>query len=306
MEILFGNGNKPAGAAAPEGVKETTTQAFVTDVIEPSMTIPVVVEFHSPRFPQSKPVSAALEKLVKASKGAFRLARVNIDKNPDLAQQLRIETLPTVYAFHNGRPVDGFAGPLPDAQVKAFVDRLTGGAGEAPGLDEALAEAKASLAAGDVATALEIYQSILAQEPGNVPAIAGVIRSLVAANDVAQAQELLAGLPADIAKTADIAAARSAVELALQAHQAGPAAELRRAVAVNANDHQARFDLALAYFAAGEREAAIDELLEIVRRDRTWNDDGARKQLLKLIEAIGYSDPLSASARKRLSSLLFA
>ncbi|HLN25324.1 MAG TPA: co-chaperone YbbN [Patescibacteria group bacterium] len=306
MEILFNKGTAGGKPAAGGSIPETSAATFVVDVIEASSQAPVIVVFWVAGDPHCTTLIGQLDKLVKDSKGALRLVGVNIDKNQQLATQMRLQSVPTVYAFKDGRPVDGFAGVLPESQLRTFVTALGGATAEDNGIEDALAQAKEFMEQGDVATALEIYQEILAQEPTNVAAIGGTLRALMQAGEVEQAKEVLATLPPDIAKHADVVAVRTAIELAEQAAKLGPAAEFRRAVAVNADDHQSRFDLAMAYFAAGEREAAVDELLEIIRRDRTWNDDGARKQLVKLFEAFGPIDPLTIATRKRLSSLLFA
>ena len=307
MEILI-NGGPKAGQAGAEGwVKESTTASFVEDVLEASAKVPVVVDFWAPWCGPCKTLGPLLEKLVKETKGAVRMVKVNVDKNQDLAMQMRVQSIPAVYAFVNGRPVDGFVGAVPESQVKAFIQRLLGSsAGAAPGLEEVLAEAKELLATGDANTALQIYQEVLAQDQQNAVAVAGTLRCLLQLDLAGQAQRLLDGLPSELAGHAEITAVRTALDLAQQAGQAGPASELRRAVAVNPDDHQARFDLAMAYYATGEREAAVDELLELFRRNRTWNDEAARKQLLKLFEAFGPTDPLTVASRKRLSSLMFA
>lgn len=315
MDFLFGRGGSGAqnggqagaGAQAPAGalIKEGNTASFAQDVIEASMQVPVIVDFWATWCGPCKQLGPALEKAVNAAKGAVRMVKIDVDKNQELAAQLRIQSVPTVYAFKGGRPVDGFVGALPDSQIKAFVERLIGGE-VAGGLEEALAQAKDMLDQGDAATAAAIYQEILAEDTQNTTAIAGLVRCALVMGDVNGAKQLLDGLPADLARNAEIAAARTAVEVQEQATQAGPAAELRRQVATHPDDLQARFDLALAYFAGGERESAVEELLEIVKRDRAWNDDAARKQLVKLFDAFGPTDPLTIATRKRLSSLLFS
>lgn len=308
MDFLFGKGGgQPGSAAAPAGglIKEGSTATFAADVIEASMQVPVIVDFWAPWCGPCKQLGPALERLVTQAKGAVRMVKIDVDQNQELAAQLRIQSVPTVYAFKGGRPVDGFVGSLPDSQLQAFIDRL---AGErvGGGIEDALAEAKEMLAQGDPATAAAIYQDILAEDAGNAAALAGLVRCAVALGDVDGARKILAGVPAELASNAEIAAARSAVEVQEQAAQAGSAADLRKRIATDPNDHQARYDLAMAYYASGEREAAVDELLEIVRRERAWNEEAARKQLVKLFEAFGPTDPLTVSARRRLSSLLFA
>ncbi len=308
MDFLFGKGGgQPGNAAAPAGglIKESNTATFAADVIEASMQVPVIVDFWAPWCGPCKQLGPALERLVTQAKGAVRMVKINVDQNQELAAQLRIQSVPTVYAFKGGRPVDGFVGSLPDSQLQAFIDRL---AGErvGGGIEDALAEAKEMLAQGDAATAAAIYQDILAEDPRNPAAIAGLVRSAIALGDIDGARTILAEVPAELAGHADIAAARSAIEVHEQAEQAGSSADLRQRVAAAPDDHQARYDLAMAYYASGEREAAVDELLEIVRRERAWNEEAARKQLVKLFEAFGPTDPLTISARRRLSSLLFA
>lgn len=308
MELLFGNGARKGSAAAAGGdplVKDSDTANFMKDVIEASMQVPVIVDFWAPWCGPCKTLGPLLEKLVRAAKGAVKLVKVDVEANQDLAMQMRIQTVPMVYAFDKGRPVDGFSGAVGESQLKAFIGRLTGGAGH-EGVEEALAEAKALLDEGLIPQAQQVYQQILVADHANAPALAGFLRCLLALGEVENAQAMLARLPEELAKNSEIAAVRTALELSLQGAMGDDTAELRRRLAQDHNDHQARFDLAMAYYAAGEREAAVDELLEIVKRDRSWNDDGARKQLIKLFEAFGPGDPLAAAARRRLSSLLFS
>jgi putative thioredoxin len=254
----------------------------------------------------------ALEKAVREARGAVRLVKIDIDRNQDLATQMRIQSVPAVYAFFQGRPVDGFVGALPESQIKAFIQRLLqapGGAepaGPSP-VEQAVEQAQAALAEGDHGAASAIFAQVLAHEAQNAPAIAGLARCHIAVGEFAEAKKILAGAVAETAKHQVIVAAQAALELAEQAGQAsGQAAELRQRLERDPADHQARYDLALALYAQGEREAAIDELLELVRRARQWNEGAARKQLVKLFEALGPTDPLTLSARRRLSSLLFS
>lgn len=306
METLIG-GSQGSQPGANGWIKEGDTSSFVEDVLEASVQVPIIVDFWATWCQPCKTLGPLLEKLVKEAKGSVRLVKVNVDKNQELAAQMRIQSIPAVYAFKNGRPVDGFVGAVTESQVKAFIQRLVGAAVDSkPGIEEALAEAKALLVAGDAATAIQLFQEILGEDPENAAALGGAARCLLQLGQADEAKHLLDSLPAELAKHAEITAARTALELAEQAGQAGPAAELRRAVAVNPDDHQARFDLAMAYFAGGEREAAVDELLELYRRNKGWNEEAARKQLVKLFEAFGPTDPLTISARKRLSSLMFA
>ncbi len=314
MDILFGRGGKAgndtqrAAAAGGSGglIKDGSAASFAKDVIEVSMTVPVIVDFWATWCGPCKTLGPALERLVTQAKGAVRMVKIDVDKNQELAAQLRIQSVPTVYAFKGGRPVDGFTGAVPDSQLKQFIERLLGGNAPGADIEEALKQAAELLTQGDGGTAVAIYQDILAEDPQHTGALSGLIRAAIVLGDVDGAKQVLDGLPPELARHADIGAARSALEVAVQAAAAGSPADLRKRLATDPADHQARFDLALAYYASGEREAAVDELLEIVRRDRTWNEDAARKQLVKFFEAFGPVDPLTISARRRLSSLLFA
>ncbi|MBK3733223.1 tetratricopeptide repeat protein [Azospirillum brasilense] len=309
--------NKPvaagaAPAAAGDLIKDSSDRAFMVDVIEASQSVPVIVDFWAPWCGPCKQLGPILEKTVLAAKGKVRLVKIDTDKDPMIASQLRVQSIPAVYAFFQGRPVDGFMGALPESQVKAFVEKLlklagAAGGGEGDILEEALAQAKEALEAGDTQTASEIYGEILQADPENLNAVAyaGLVRCLIVNDELARAKQMLDKVPEQIAKDKEIAAVRSALEVAEQAANAGPIPELTEKVARNEDDHEARFDLALALFAAGKREAAVDELLELVRRDRAWNDEAARKQLVKFFEAFGPTDPLTVQSRRRLSSILF-
>jgi putative thioredoxin len=306
MEQLIGGG-APADASS---VKNGSTATFMADVIDASREAAVVVDFWAPWCGPCKQLGPVIEKAVRDSRGKVRLVKINVDENQELAAQMRIQSIPAVYAFKDGRPVDGFVGALPESQVKQFVQRLVtaaGAAGAADPVAEALALAKEAAAAGDHARAANIYTQILEHEPGNVDALAGLTRAAVAKKDFAKAKQYLAQVPKGQAAHAEIAAARAALELAeTGAKAAGAMGELKARVAKDAADHAARYDLAAALFAAGEREQAIDELLELIRRDRAWNEEAARKQLLKFFEAIGLTDPLTVAARRRLSAILFS
>jgi putative thioredoxin len=247
-----------------------------------------------------------LEKVVRAAGGAVRLAKVNIDENPEIAQQMRIQSIPAVYAFKDGRPVDGFVGALPESQVRQFVQRLSARGG-ATALTEALDKAKEALQAGDAAAAAALYQQILQHDPANLTALSGLARALIARGELDRARQVLGRVPKESAGHAEVAAARAALELAEAGKKAmAQSAKLRARLQQNPDDHEARFELATALFSSGQREAAIDELLTLYKRDRHWNDEAARKQLLKFFEAMGPSDPLTLSARRRLSSLMFS
>ena len=292
-------------AAADGAVKETTTQAFVKDVIEESKRQPVLVDFWAPWCGPCKQLTPILEKAVKAAKGKVKLVKMNIDDHPAIPGQMGIQSIPAVIAFSNGQPVDGFMGALPEAQVVAFLERLTKGK-IAPDDQDALKAADAALVEGDAAAAAEIYAGILQGDSGNVHALAGLARCYVETGALEQAKQTLALVPEAKRNETSVAAARAALEVAEQAKNLGPLAELEGKVLANPLDHQARFDLSVALNAKGDRAEAANQLLEIVKRDRKWNDDGARKQLVQFFEAWGFADPAAVEGRKRLSSILFS
>jgi putative thioredoxin len=286
-------------------VKDTTTQAFVKDVIEESKRQPVLVDFWAPWCGPCKQLTPVLEKAVKAAKGKVKLVKMNIDEHPAIPGQMGIQSIPAVIAFVNGQPADGFMGALPESQVVAFLERLTKDriGGEAQDL---LKAADAALADGDATGAAELYAQLLAEDSTNVPALAGLARCYVETGALDQAKQTLAMVPEAKRNEGRVAAARAALELAEQAKTLGPIAELEQKVAANPLDHQARFDLALALNGKGERMEALDQLISIVKRDRKWNDDGARKQLIQFFDAWGPTDEATVEGRKRLSSILFA
>ena len=297
--------NGGATAAAADAVKDTTTQSFMTDVIEESKRQPVLVDFWAPWCGPCKQLTPILEKAVKAAKGKVKLTKMDIDKHPEIPGQMGIQSIPAVIAFSNGQPVDGFMGALPEAQVIAFLERLTKGKIGAEEKD-LLKTADEALAAGNAADAANLYGQLLKEDSGNIPALAGLARCYVATGNIEQAKKTLALVPEAKRNDAAVAAARAALEVAEQAKAVGPVDELQAKVAANPLDHQARFDLAVALNAAGKREDAAQHLLEIVRRDRKWNDDGARKQLVQFFEAWGFAEPAAVEGRKKLSSILFS
>jgi putative thioredoxin len=301
---MLGNGG--VIAAAPEtAVKDTTTQGFVKDVIEESKHQPVLVDFWAPWCGPCKQLTPILEKAVKAVKGKVKLVKMDIDKHPEIPGQMGIQSIPAVIAFDKGQPVDGFMGALPESQVVAFLERLTKGKA---GADEPdlLKLADEALAAGDAAGGANLYGQLVAQDGTNVAALAGLARCYVQTDALDKAKQTLALVPEAKRTEATVAAARAALDVAEQAKLVGPIDELQQKVAANPLDHQARFDLAVALSAGGKRAEAANHLLEIVKRDRKWNEDGARKQLVQFFEAWGPTDNATLDGRKRLSSILFS
>src|SRR5476651_1369739 len=295
-----------AAVAAPEGlIKETTTQGFMKDVIEESKRQPVLIDFWAPWCGPCKQLTPILEKAVKAAKGKVKLVKMNIDDHPAIPGQMGIQSIPAVIAFANGQPVDGFMGALPESQVVAFLERLTKGkiGGDEP---DPLKLADEALAAGDAAGAANLYGQLVAQDGGNVAALAGLARCYVMTGALDKAKQALDLVPEAKRNEAPVAAARAALDVAEQAKRVGPIDELQRKADADPLDHQARFDLAVALSAGGKRAEAANHLLDIVKRDRKWNEDGARKQLVQFFEAWGPADEATLDGRKRLSSILFS
>ena len=300
---MFGFGDKPQMQG--DLIKDSSEATFMADVVEASQAVPVIVDFWAPWCGPCKTLGPALEAAVKAAGGKVKMVKVNVDENQRIAAQLRIQSIPTVYAFWQGQPVDGFQGALPASELKTFIDRVSALAGDG-GLADALEAAEQMLAEGAVTDAAETFAAILGEEPNNGAAYAGLIRSHLALGQIDQAQGLADAASAEIAKTKEFDAARAQIELARQAANAGPETELRVAVEANPNDHQARFDLAQALHASGKVDEAVDELLELFRRDREWNDGAARTQLLTIFDALKPQDPIVLKGRRRLSSMIFA
>ena len=311
MEPTLGTGSHGTGAQGADWVVDTDQNTFTKDVIEASVQQPVIVDFHSPSQQGSRQLSTSLENAVRAQKGAVKLARLNIESNAMLAQQLQVQPA-TVYAFYQGRPLDGFQGPQQDATVRQFVEQivqLAGGqpAQQGPSVDELLEQGNQALQQGDTAAAQAAYAQVLEQEEENAAAMAGMLRCYLAEDDVAGAREVFDALTDAMKAKPEIESARAAIELAEQSAGADSDTQaLERRVAADPTDHQARYDLAMAYNAADQREAAAEQLLEIVRRDRAWGEDAAKEQLVKFFEAWGPQDPVTRGARRKLSSILFA
>ena len=295
-----------AQTAAADGlIKDTTTQTFVKDVIEELKRQPVLIDFWAPWCGPCKQLTPVLEKAVRAAKGKVKLVKMNIDEHPAIPGQMGIQSIPAVIAFVNGQPADGFMGALPESQVMAFLERLTKDriGGEAKDL---LKAADAALVEGDPAGAADLYAQLLEEDNTNVHALAGLARCYVETGAIDQAKQTLALVPDSKRNEASVLAAQAALDLAEQAKSLGPTSDLEQRVAANPLDHQARFDLALALNSKGRRLEALDHLISIVKRDRKWNDDGARKQLVQFFDAWGPTDEATIEGRKRLSSILFA
>jgi putative thioredoxin len=299
-----GDAGTPALGASE--VKDVTTASFAVDVIQESRRQPVLVDFWAPWCGPCKQLAPALEKVVGEAQGRVRFVKMNIDDHPAIAGQLGIQSIPAVIAFRDGQPVDGFMGAIPESKIREFIDRIAGDGGAAEATAEALAAAADLAAEGDLQGATQVYAGILQSEPDNLLAIAGLAGVLVDAGDLDTAGEVLARAPEGKEEAPELAAVKARITLALQTADLGDAAELERRIAANPGDHQARFDLALIRNANGDREAAADGLLDIMRADRSWQDDGARLQLLKFFEAWGMADPATLAARRKLSSLLFS
>jgi putative thioredoxin len=300
---MLGLGEKPQ--AATDLIKDATEATFMADVIEASREVPVIVDFWATWCGPCKTLGPMLEAAVTAAKGKVRMVKVDVDQNQRIAAQLRIQSIPTVYAFYQGQPVDGFQGAVPASELKAFIDRVSALGGDG-GLADAIQAAEEMLAEGAAVDAAETFAAILGEEPENAAAYAGLVRAHLALGNLDQAEGFLAAAPAAIAKSKDLDAARAQLELARQAANAGPEVELRAAVEANPNDHQARFDLAAALLAAGNPAEAVDQLLELFRRDREWNGGAAKTQLFTIFDALKPQDPIVLTGRRRLSSMIFA
>ncbi len=303
MQILGGAAAKPS--EGDEIVKDGDLESFTRDVIYASQQVPVLVDFWAPWCGPCKQLAPVLEKVVRAAKGKVRLVKINIDENPEIAQQLRIQSVPTVYAFVGGQPVTGFAGAQPESQVRALVERLIGGP-LAADVEAELAAGKAALGRGEAETAASHFGRVLEVEPENPEALGGIARALLSLGEREEARRLLEEVPKAIADHAAIAGARAALQLAEEAGELPDPAELEARIAADPDDFEARYRLATGLFLRGRYEAAMEHLLHIVRKDRSWRDDLARRQLLKFFDALGPSHPATLKGRRMLSTVLFA
>ncbi|MEM7020979.1 MAG: co-chaperone YbbN [Pseudomonadota bacterium] len=305
MALLSGLSADAGAAANGDVVKDSDSRNFMSDVIEASRQQPVIVDFWAPWCEPCKQLGPIIERVVRAANGKVRLVKINIDESPELAQQLRIQSIPMVYGFVQGQPVDGFAGAQPESQIKAFVERLAGPVGPTP-VEAGIEQAKAAVAAGQLDVARQIYEQIVAAEPENPEAIAGLARCQIASGRLAAAREVLEGVPTAHTNHVEIDGARAALSLAEEAGTLGDPQALQDRLQADANDHGARLNLATILFLGGQVEPAIDELLAIVGKDREWQDQAARKQLIKFFEALGPSHPATVAGRRKLSAVLFS
>ena len=305
MDLL----NAAASPAAADLIKDGSEATFMADVIDASQDIPVIVDFWAPWCGPCKTLGPLLEEAVTAAKGAVKMVKINVDEAQMIASQLRIQSIPTVYAFHKGQPVDGFQGAVPGSEIKEFVNRVIEAAGgESPGgqLDDAVQAAEEMLAEGAATDAAQTFAAILGEDQNHAGAYGGLVRSHIALGDLDQAEAILNGAPAEISATPELEAAHAQLELAKQAADAGPVADLTAAVEADPDNHQARFDLAQALHANGDVEAAVDQLLDLFRRDREWNDGAAKAQLFTIFDALKPNDPVVLNGRRKLSSMIFA
>ncbi|SHF60582.1 thioredoxin [Litoreibacter ascidiaceicola] len=298
-------GGIPAGGS--DLIKDTSEATFMVDVIEASHEVPIIVDFWAPWCGPCKTLGPALEAGVKEAKGAVKMVKVDVDQNQQIAGQLQIQSIPTVYAFYKGKPIDAFQGALPASEIKTFIDKLIAESGGEvdEGLGEAIAAAEAMLEEGAAVDAAQTFAAILGEEPNNPAAYAGLMRAHLAMDELEQASELLANAPAELNGLPEIEAVRAQIDLLLQAAETGPAAELQAAVDANADDHQARLDLAVALHASGDAQGAVDHLLELFRRDREWNNGAAKSQLFTVFDALKADDPIVLNGRRKLSSMIF-
>jgi len=306
MDIDNMGANGPVGDMGSEHIKDSSTATFMADVVEASTTTPVIVDFWAPWCGPCKQLGPVLERVVTEAGGAVKLVKVDIDENPEIAQQLRVQSIPAVFAFKNGQPVDGFAGALPESQIREFVKKLTGGAaGESP-VAEALEAAESMLNEEKYDAASGLFKQILQHDPSSTRGLAGLCKTLIALNNLDEAKNVVDNLSEEQKKEPEIKTALSQLDLALTSGYTGDLTDLKLSVEADPKNLEARFDLAMALYASGDNGGAVDHLLESIAINRAWNDEAARKQLVKLFSAFGQTDPLTIEARKRLSSILFS
>ena len=294
--------------AATDMIKDVSEADFMAEVVEASKTVPVIVDFWAPWCGPCKTLGPQLEAAVTKAKGAVKMAKVNVDEAQMIAGQLQVQSIPTVYAFWQGQPIDGFQGAVPASEIAAFVERVAAAAGgdASGGLDDAIAAAEEMLSEGAAADAAQTFAAILEEDPNSAAAYAGLARSYLALDELDQAEAALNGAPAEINTAPEIEGAHAQLALARQAADAGPVAELTAAVEADPDDHQARFDLAQALHASGDAEGAVAQLLELFKRDREWNEAAAKTQLFTIFDALGPTDPVALNGRRKLSSMIFA
>ena len=291
-----------------ELIQDVTEANFMEAVVDASQKTPIIVDFWAPWCGPCKTLGPALEAAVKEANGAVKMAKINVDENQMIAGQMRVQSIPTVYAFYQGQPIDGFQGALPKSEIKAFVDRVIEAAGGSVvgGLSDAIEAAEQMLAEGAAADAVETFAAILVEDRMSAPAYNGLARAYIALDDLDQAEAVLSGVPAELSDTPEIDAALAQISLARQAQDAGPLGELLAAVEADESDHQARFDYAQALHAAGQVEEAVEQLLQLFRRDREWNEGAAKEQLFTIFDALKANDPIVLNGRRKLSSMIFA